>query len=538
MATISQKEQVIDRVSKLLIQSFSELGVSVDISNVSDAQHRIETSGPNRGKVVKGRQSDEKLALFKSDYLAYKQEIESELSSNDSIFDENQDIEKIVFEPPNRLRWWDESNTNYSMILSQEFLDNIGQFIDFTETSINIDPTKAKDVIQDKNVYELLPTQQTRADRISNFFSEFNTLIGNAPTFPDTTPPDGYIDQSWFDSEEDIYQHSHDLNQQDNWTNLLSDAGYFIPRLNIDSDALPSIENMRDTLNAYLEDIDEVIPTVQDERPEYENVSPGYLKIRNLNQAIIIRNQEKDDVGLIGPNPNNPLWRTAGFTITMWVKFLDKVNKGTLFNFGNPLREDNPYGFMLETYVVKKTETSYMTPGYWDDNEGNPNYLPNWGFTDSDTERFIRLVVRDGDGKIRDSHVPIPSSELLGSTSLVRRDTATLEKTALDHGQGYAWTYTRVPVDLQEWYFIVATYSPLDGSNGIDEDTSILTYMNDDDLAPDGLTLKNSPEFWRWNVTPLNAGTGTYSSNSGYGAQCKVEIISKTDLLRARGYKS
>ncbi len=47
---------------------------------------------------------------------------------------------------------------------------------------------------------------------------------------------------------------------------------------------------------------------------------------------------------------------TDGFTITMWVKFLDKVNSGTLFNFGNPLRENNPMGFMLETFVVKKDE--------------------------------------------------------------------------------------------------------------------------------------------------------------------------------------
>jgi len=31
--------------------------------------------------------------------------------------------------------------------------------------------------------------------------------------------------------------------------------------------------------------------------------------------------------------------------------------------------------------------------------------------------------------------------------------------------------------------------------------------------------------------------TGLLVDNSGYGNQCKVEIISKTDLLRARGFK-
>ena len=30
---------------------------------------------------------------------------------------------------------------------------------------------------------------------------------------------------------------------------------------------------------------------------------------------------------------------------------------------------------------------------------------------------------------------------------------------------------------------------------------------------------------------------GVYTHYSGYGAKCKVEIISKTDLLRARGFK-
>ena len=30
---------------------------------------------------------------------------------------------------------------------------------------------------------------------------------------------------------------------------------------------------------------------------------------------------------------------------------------------------------------------------------------------------------------------------------------------------------------------------------------------------------------------------GSYTHYSGYGSKCKVEVISKTDLLRARGYK-
>ena len=34
-----------------------------------------------------------------------------------------------------------------------------------------------------------------------------------------------------------------------------------------------------------------------------------------------------------------------------------------------------------------------------------------------------------------------------------------------------------------------------------------------------------------------NGGGTLVAGNSGYGNQCKVEIISRKDLLRARGYK-
>ena len=83
-------------------------------------------------------------------------------------------------------------------------------------------------------------------------------------------------------------------------------------------------------------------------------------------------------------------------------------------------------------------------------------------------------------------------------------------------------------------------------------------------------SLSNFSDYWRWNVnygassgcegiqpTPdivtfnsyldsANSDCGTavsykniggYTSYSRQGAKCKIEIISKTDLLRARGYK-
>ena len=40
-------------------------------------------------------------------------------------------------------------------------------------------------------------------------------------------------------------------------------------------------------------------------------------------------------------------------------------------------------------------------------------------------------------------------------------------------------------------------------------------------------------DYWRGNRNP----SGQYTHYSGYGSKCKVEVISKTQLLTARGYK-
>ena len=40
------------------------------------------------------------------------------------------------------------------------------------------------------------------------------------------------------------------------------------------------------------------------------------------------------------------------------------------------------------------------------------------------------------------------------------------------------------------------------------------------------------PNYWNGNID----GSNIYTHHSGLGNKCKVEIISKTDLLRARGY--
>ena len=62
----------------------------------------------------------------------------------------------------------------------------------------------------------------------------------------------------------------------------------FITRLNSEADGAnqnKTLESMRDELNEYLGDVDNVIEEFP-ELPEYTNKSDGYLKIRKPNQSI------------------------------------------------------------------------------------------------------------------------------------------------------------------------------------------------------------------------------------------------------------
>ena len=80
--------------------------------------------------------------------------------------------------------------------------------------------------------------------------------------------------------------------------------------------------------------------------------------------------------------------------------------------------------------------------------------------------------------------------------------------------------YTQVPNVFNEWYFICATYNP-----NVNEIQSITDAGN-----------SQNPYFWLNNVNNSDA-SGNYTHSSGFGNRSKIEIISKTDLLRARGYR-
>ena len=204
-----------------------------------------------------------------------------------------------------------------------------------------------------------------------------------------------------------------------------------------------------------------------------------------------------------------PKYISRGFTITQWVRFKDRVNSGTLFNYGNPVRTFEPKGYRLETFILNKD--NFVSNYTFSDGS---NFADHNFFQENDYERFIRLAVYEPGtpGKLRDSHIGtsfLPKTE----NDIIPGDLYNTDLT-----DEILFTYTRVPIDFNEWYFITASYNPFIKE---DDGTGYSTYGND-------------PDFWKGNKLLTD---GTYTHHSGHGARCKVEIISKSDLLRARGFR-
>ena len=190
--------------------------------------------------------------------------------------------------------------------------------------------------------------------------------------------------------------------------------------------------------------------------------------------------------------------------------------------------------FRLETFVLGKNDRLDSYSGrnngdgyvYWGDVVGDDNvetgHPGNDLFKDGDYERFIRLVVMDNldkegptAGKLYDSHVGITGFDRKQFVPEFGKDDGDINH-YMEGDEQYLLTHTRVPIDFNEWYFIVASYNPMI-YDIIDAESS--PYPRDSD-------------YWRGNKDV----DGNFTDWSGRGAKCKVEIISKSDLLRARGF--
>tara|TARA_R110002074_G_scaffold284548_4_gene456292 strand:- start:1587 stop:3386 length:1800 start_codon:yes stop_codon:yes gene_type:complete len=384
------------------------------------------------------------------------------------------------------------------------------QFQSLSNTLTQINPTQAQEIL-DTTIFELIPQQSSRQQKINQFFTDYSNLKASPPDLITDANGDGVPDEDFT---------TYDLNNDISETNTGGD----IVRLNENAGTVnedKTLEWLRDDLNTYFLDSTN---TTDEGLPTYQERSSGYLKFREMNQAIIIRNTENQQV-----IPDN--WETTGFTITQWVRFKDKVSGGTLFNYGNPLRQ-NPMGFMLETFVLNAGDTQIANSSTNVDTN-SPYYL-NWKeyaeyvsldyFDNNDVARFLRLVVYDSlyentdgtYGKKFDSHIAIANSGTVpfnGSISKV--NTIAAEDPNSPGAVRRLLATTNVPIDFNEWYFIVATY-----------DTSF-------EQSVSVGANQSLPLYWEGNLNADN----TQTHHSGLGNRCKVEIISKTDLLHARGFK-
>ena len=544
-------EGLFDKISEAIIdnlQTFAptELPEGWKVDDIIRDSQKVVRGG----KLQVGRQPGEKLVLFDQDVIANSEDLLQNKFANFSGCDDG--TVEVVVESTGEIKvnhcntLYDEGETDITeevYNIGNENPLNVGQFIDFDETKTNINSELAQEFL-DTNIFELLQAGDTRQQRINKFFAEYAELKGDAPLFDEDG--DGQVDED-FDSSD--YSTDHDISyaQECEGDDCPDEEDRSITRLNQDSNAQnqsKTLQWLRDDLSNFLVDVDEEIELeIEDGRPDYKNKSDGFLKIRNLNQGIVVRKQEGDNIGiennisitanttgiagnlhphvLVNAGGEGPTYLMNGLTITMWVRFLDRTSRGTLFNFGNPLRGNDPKGFRLETYVLGKNEELESQSGVtWGNSVGTNDQL----FANNNNyERFIRLVVYDHiptaadiERRLYDSHIGLPG--------LPRSDNSVPEfgeSSGGDYQKGNEvglLNHTRVPIDFNEWYFIVATYNPL---------------IHDGDSTHNA-TYAEVPEYWLGQVDPTN---GSYTNNSGYGSKCKVEVISRSDLLRARGFQ-
>ena len=253
-----------------------------------------------------GRSEDEPLVFFKKDRNA----LESSQVDDDQlesifqyIFDNNVidlesrfDITQTTTPTETNqerkvwtLKFFDlNQNLHSSIVLAVKegdvFLDalNLSQITKIIGSSSKIDPEKAREVL-DTNIFELLPNQPNRQQRINDFFTEFNELIGPKPAFRDVDG-DG-VGERVIDIEQDEQLRISTSDDKRNAFITRTDEQSFDDSQNQGK----TLESMRNKLNTYLGDVDNVIENFEDQRPEYENKSEGFLKIRQPNQAIIVR---------------------------------------------------------------------------------------------------------------------------------------------------------------------------------------------------------------------------------------------------------
>ena len=579
---IEAKTQIREAIHDKIVRLFATQGISRD--QLLNAQKTIRS-----GRIQQNRRDGERLVLFQKDANLYNSDITENFlisklvnylflqyyrtgattieSLTNSFSMQVNEIDglgkKYILNtgltgnaPIGTIVVGEESgpNTEEGTILNAL---NIGQLIE-SDADFTYDKEKANEVL-DVEIDELLPRSSRRQELIDDFFRLYLQL--RPPEYPNyqDTNNDGKTD---FIGQEDFVNFGleYNISNKDNIENF-NTGNKFITWLQEQEDSNnlnKSLQYLYNDLKGFFKEQElELSDEIEDGRPEYQDISTGYLKLRALNQGIIIRKQEGTDIGFVGIDPDNPLWRTSGLSITQWIKFLNKEQDGTLMNYGNPLGVTSPQGFSIDTYILKKDQPITLNAGspigpmasFYEalnasDGEGvgafEPGLQVTYGqlanqlglntFEQYDRARFVRMVVRWDDNYF-DNSMPVQGDNL--DTPLPRFDittTSTITDQTIGHVRTtptvnnenaiFLLTYTQIPIDFNEWYFICGTYDPVNVTQ--------TNYASVYDTSYGG-----QKDYW------LNHKDGNmFVEQSGEGNVCNIEYISKSRLLRARGFKT
>ena len=577
---ISDKREIREAIHDKIVRLFATQGISKD--KLLNAQKTIRS-----GKIQQTRRDGERLVLFQKDANLYNTDVTENFlisklvnymflqyyrtgavdiqSLTNSFSMQVSELEgmgkKYILNtgltgtaPITTIIVGEESgpNTEAGTVLNAL---NIGQLIE-SDADFTYDKEKALEIL-DTDIDELLPRSSRRQELIDDFFRLYLQL--RPPEYPNyvDTNNDGKTD---FISQQDFVNFGleYNISNTDNIENFET-GNKFITWLQEQEDSNnlnKSLEYLYKDLAGFFKEQDlDLSDELEDGRPEYQDVSTGYLKLRALNQGIIIRKQEGTDIGFVGLDPDNPIWRTRGLSISQWIKFLNKEQDGTLINYGNPLGITQPKGFSVDTYILKKEQTITLNAGnpigpmadFYNqlnasDGEGvgfEPGVSITYGqladqlgldtFADYDRARFVRMVARwddnyfDNSMPVKGQSIVMPRFDITTTATITDQTIGNIRTTptAINENAIFLLTYTQIPIDFNEWYFICSTFDPVNVTQ-----TNYASVYN----QPYGA----EQNYWLNHIV----ANGDFVEQSGVGNVCNIEYISKSRLLRARGFKT
>ena len=262
-------EQLLDKIADALIVS-----PLIDTTDVENAQKTI-----SRGKIQVGRDSTtDRLILYQKDVKANQEDLQqtTELDSGETISTLQNIANQIIdFDTLDvGITEGIDNSVGISLIggnlpdggmdITQYIIGdgnplNVSQFIPLSQQQSIVDVKRAEEYL-DTNIFELLPTGDTRQSRIVRFFQELNALIPtDLPNFD--TNNDGVVDRTEDGTWDGANEYSQDNSisyAQDNEDSNIDEENAFIHRLTDTANDVNSsltIEEIYNTIEPYLTDI-------------------------------------------------------------------------------------------------------------------------------------------------------------------------------------------------------------------------------------------------------------------------------------------